>query len=153
MAYQTGVIALQSKIKVRIERAWQGKTYRRVIDTSLGRLIFNNAIPQDLGYVPRETLDDMFKLEVDKLVVKKDLGNIVDRCYRRYGATRTSEVLDDIKALGYKYSTKGGITVGFQDITVPEKKRRSWPTRSGRWSRSITCSATVCSPAQSAAGT
>lgn len=65
----------------------------------------------------------MFKLEVDKLVVKKDLGNIVDRCYRRYGATRTSEVLDDIKALGYKYSTKGGITVGFQDITVPEKKK------------------------------
>ena len=123
MAYQTGVIALQSKIKVRIEREWQGKTYRRVIDTSLGRLIFNNAIPQDLGYVPRETLDDMFKLEVDKLVVKKDLGNIVDRCYRRYGATRTSEVLDDIKALGYKYSTKGGITVGFQDITVPEKKK------------------------------
>ena len=123
MAYQAGVITLQSKIKVRIERQWQGQTYRRIIDTSLGRLIFNNAIPQNLDYVKRETLDDAFKLEVDKLVVKKDLANIVDRCYRRYGATRTSEVLDAVKSLGYKYSTRGGITVGFQDITVPAKKK------------------------------
>ena len=123
MAYQAGVITLHSKIKVRIEREWQGKTYRRIIDTSLGRLIFNNAIPQNLDYVKRETLDDAFKLEVDKLVVKKDLANIVDRCFRRFGATRTSEVLDAIKALGYKYSTRGGITVGFQDITVPAKKK------------------------------
>ena len=123
MAYQTGVITLQSKVKVRIEREWEGETYRRVIDTSLGRLIFNNAIPQNLGYVNRDCLDDMFKLEVDKLVVKKDLANIVDRCYRRYGATRTSEVLDAVKSLGYKYSTRGGITVGFQDITVPAKKK------------------------------
>ncbi|MEA4971394.1 MAG: DNA-directed RNA polymerase subunit beta' [Candidatus Pelethousia sp.] len=123
MAYQAGVITLQSKIKVRIERQWQGQTYRRIVDTSLGRLIFNNAIPQNLDYVKRETLEDAFKLEVDKLVVKKDLANIVDRCYRRYGATRTSEVLDAIKSLGYKYSTRGGITVGFQDITVPAKKK------------------------------
>ncbi|NCB30705.1 MAG: DNA-directed RNA polymerase subunit beta', partial [Clostridia bacterium] len=123
MAYQTGVITLQSKIKVRVTREWEGQSYRRVIDTSLGRLIFNNAIPQNLGYVERDGLDSMFKLEIDKLVVKKDLGNIVDRCYRRYGATRTSEVLDAIKSLGYKYSTRGGITVGFLDITVPEKKK------------------------------
>ncbi|MDR0841676.1 MAG: DNA-directed RNA polymerase subunit beta' [Christensenellaceae bacterium] len=123
MAYQTGVITLQSKVKVRIAREWQGKTYYRVVDTSLGRLIFNNAIPQNLGYVPRETLDDAFRLEIDKLVVKSDLANIVDRCYRRYGSTKTSEVLDAIKSLGYKYSTRGGITVGFQDITVPEKKK------------------------------
>ena len=123
MAYQMGEVTLQAKVKVRIEREWEGKKYRRVIDTSIGRLIFNDAIPQNLGYVERNTLDDMFKLEIDKLVVKKDLGRIVDRCYRRYGPTRTSEVLDAMKALGYKYSTRGGITVGFQDIQVPEQKK------------------------------
>ena len=123
MAYQMGEVTLQSKVKVRIEREWEGKKYRRVIDTSVGRLIFNDAIPQDLGYVPRDTLDDMFKLEIDKLVVKKDLGKIIDRCYRKYGPTRTAEMLDAVKALGYKYSTRGGITVGFQDIQVPEEKK------------------------------
>ena len=123
MAYQMGEVTLQSKVKVRIEREWEGKKYRRVIDTSVGRLIFNDAIPQDLGYVPRDTLDDMFKLEIDKLVVKKDLGKIIDRCYRKYGPTRTAEMLDAVKALGYKYSTRGGITVGFQDIQVPAEKK------------------------------
>ena len=123
MAYQMGEVTLQSKVKVRIEREWEGKKYRRVIDTSVGRLIFNDAIPQDLGYVPRDTLDDMFRLEIDKLVVKKDLGQIIDRCYRKYGPTRTAEMLDAVKALGYKYSTRGGITVGFQDIQVPAEKK------------------------------
>ena len=123
MAYQMGEVTLQSKVKVRIEREWEGKKYRRVIDTSVGRLIFNDAIPQDLGYVPRDTLDDMFKLEIDKLVVKKDLGKIIDRCYRKYGPTRTAEMLDAVKTLGYKYSTRGGITVGFQDIQVPAEKK------------------------------
>ncbi len=122
MAYQAGEVTLQSKVKVRIEREWEGKKYRKIIDTSVGRLIFNNAIPQGLGYVERKTADDMFKLEIDKLVVKKDLGKIVDRCFRRFGATKTSEVLDAIKSLGFKYSTRGGITVGFQDITVPAAK-------------------------------
>ena len=89
----------------------------------MGRLLFNAAIPQDLGYVPRETLDDMFVLEVDRLVVKKDLGNIIDKCYRKYGPTITSEVLDKVKKLGYTYSTRGGITVGYQDIRVPEEKK------------------------------
>ncbi len=123
MAYQTGVVALQAKVKVRIQRQWQGETCSKIIDTTVGRLIFNGAIPQDLGYVPRDTKDSMFQLEIDRLVVKKDLGKIVDRCYRKHGPTRTSEVLDRIKALGFKYSTRGGITVGFQDITVPEEKK------------------------------
>lgn len=123
MAYQTGDLALQAKVRVRIERQWQGGTYRRVIDTTVGRLIFNNAIPQDLGFVERNTLDDMFRLEIDHLVVKKDLGNIVDRCYRKYGPTKTSETLDRIKKLGFTYSTRGGVTVGFQDIQVPEEKK------------------------------
>jgi len=123
MAYQAGELSLHAKVKIRIAREWQGKTYRRVIETSVGRIIFNNAIPQNLGFVERNTLDDMFKLEVDRLVVKKDLGKIVDHCYHRYGATVTSEVLDNIKKLGFTYSTRGGITVGFQDITVPTEKR------------------------------
>ncbi|MEG1548070.1 MAG: DNA-directed RNA polymerase subunit beta' [Clostridia bacterium] len=122
MAYQTGAVSLQAKVKVRIEREWDGQKHRKVIDTSVGRLIFNNAIPQDLGYVDRSTPDNMFVLEIDKLVVKKDLGKIVDRCYRRHGSTVTSEMLDRIKKLGFTYSTKGGITVGFQDITVPKEK-------------------------------
>ena len=123
MAYQTGELALQAKVRVRIERQWQGETHRRVIETTVGRLIFNNAIPQDLGFVPRDTLDDMFRLEIDHLVVKKDLGNIVDRCYRKYGPTKTSETLDRIKKLGFTYSTRGGVTVGFQDIQVPKEKK------------------------------
>ena len=123
MAYQTGAVALQARVKVRIEREWQGEKRRKVMETTVGRLIFNNAIPQDLGHVARETVDDMFKLEIDHLVVKKDLGVIVDRCYRKHGPTKTSEVLDQIKSLGFKFSTRGGITVGFQDITVPEEKK------------------------------
>ena len=123
MAYQTGECSLHAKVKIRIEREWEGKKIRKVIDTSIGRIIFNNAIPQDLGFVERNTADDMFKLEVDKLVVKKDIGKIIDKCYRRYGAAETSEMLDRIKAMGFRYSTKGGITIGFQDITVPEEKK------------------------------
>ena len=123
MAYQTGAVSLQAKVKVRIAREWEGQTHHKVIDTTVGRLIFNNAIPQDLGFVERNTLDEMFRLEIDHLVVKKDLGNIVDRCYRKYGPTKTSETLDRIKKLGFTYSTRGGVTVGFQDIQVPEEKK------------------------------
>ncbi|MDD3400814.1 MAG: DNA-directed RNA polymerase subunit beta' [Eubacteriales bacterium] len=123
MAYQTGEVSLQAKVKVRIEREWKGQTYRKVIDTTVGRILFNNAIPQDLGFVERNCLDDMFKLEIDRLVVKKDLGTIVDNCYRMHGPTITSEVLDRIKKLGFTYSTRGGITVGFQDIQVPQEKK------------------------------
>ncbi len=123
MAYQNGDVSLHAKVKIRIEREWQGEKRRKVIETSVGRMIFNNAIPQDLGFVDRTKEENLFLLEMDKLVVKKDLGKIADRCYRRYGATETSEVLDRIKSLGFRYSTRGGITVGFQDITVPEEKK------------------------------
>ncbi|MBR3299119.1 MAG: DNA-directed RNA polymerase subunit beta', partial [Clostridia bacterium] len=123
MAYQTGELSLHALCKIRLERRFEDKSARRTVETSIGRLIFNHGIPQDLGYVKRESLDDMFKLEVNKLVVKGDLANIIDRCYRKHGPTMTSEVADSIKAMGYKYSTRGGVTVGFQDITVPEEKR------------------------------
>ncbi|MDL2217985.1 DNA-directed RNA polymerase subunit beta' [Christensenellaceae bacterium OttesenSCG-928-M15] len=122
MAYQTGVIDLQSMVKIRISREWNGETHRRVIETTAGRVIFNNAIPQDLGFVDRTKEDNIFSLELDQLVTKKTLGELVERCYRKHGPTKTSEVLDRIKKLGFEYSTRGGITVGFQDITVPESK-------------------------------
>ena len=122
MAYQTGKLSLHAKAKIRVEREFEGEKHRRIIENSIGRIIFNNGIPQDLGYVKRSTLDDMFRLEVDKLAVKKDLTDIIDRCYRKHGPTITSEVADSIKAMGYKYSTIGGVTVGFQDITIPEEK-------------------------------
>ncbi|HWR23004.1 MAG TPA: DNA-directed RNA polymerase subunit beta' [Feifaniaceae bacterium] len=122
MAYQTGVVSLQARVKVRVEREWNGEKRRKVIETTVGRLLFNNAIPQDLGYVDRSKEENIFQLEIDRLVLKKDLGKIVDSCYRKHGPTVTSEVLDSIKKLGFQYSTRGGITVGFQDITVPKEK-------------------------------
>ncbi len=124
MAYQTGVISLQARVKIRLEREWKGEKRVKLVDTTVGRVIFNNAIPQDLGFVDRSTEDNLFVLEIDKLVAKKDLGNIVDSCYRKHGPTTTSEVLDRIKQLGFTYSTKGGITVGFQDIQVPAQKKK-----------------------------
>ena len=122
MAYALEQITLQSPIKVRIERSFGGVTEKRLIDTTLGRLIFNDAIPQNLGFKKRECLDDMFQLEVDELVGKKQLSSIVDMCFHTQGEHRTAQVLDAIKALGYKYSTIGAITVSVSDIKVPPTK-------------------------------
>ena len=123
MAYQTGDIALQARVRVRIERTWQGEKRRQLIETTVGRILFNSAVPQDLGLVDRTKEENLFQLEINHLVAKKDLGDIVDRCYRKYGSTTTSEVLDRIKRLGFTYSTRGGITVGFQDIQAPKEKK------------------------------
>ncbi|MHC1786301.1 MAG: DNA-directed RNA polymerase subunit beta' [Christensenellales bacterium] len=122
LAYHDGQIGLQSPIKVRIERSFEGVTERRVISCTLGRLIFNGVVPQDLGFQPRITLDDMFKLEIDHEVIKKDLGRIVEKCFHVHGVNICAEVLDDIKRLGYTYSTKGAITVSIADIIVPPEK-------------------------------
>ena len=122
MAYSLEQITLQSPIKVRIERSFGGVTEKRLIDTTLGRMIFNDAIPQNLGFKKRECLDDMFQLEVDELVGKKQLSSIVDMCFHTQGEHRTAQVLDNIKALGYKYSTIGAITVNVADIKVPPTK-------------------------------
>ena len=123
MAYQCQQISLQAPIKVRIERTFDGVTDRRIIDTTLGLLIFNEVVPQDLGFKPRTNLDEMFVLEIDHKVVKKDLGTIVERCFRAHGENQTAQVLDAIKNLGYKYSTRGAITVSVSDIIVPEEKK------------------------------
>ena len=123
MAYQLGDISLQALINVRISKMIDGQEHSRIIKTSMGRMIFNQAIPQDLGFTPRETLDDAFKLEIDMVVDKGVLGRIVHACYRVHGVTKTSEVLDEIKALGFKYSTKGAITVSVSDVVVPDTKK------------------------------
>ncbi len=123
IAYQTGEISLQAQVKVLLEREIDGKIHKKIIETTVGKLLFNEAIPQDLGYVDRTEPESAFILEVDKQVTKKDLNRIVDRCFRRHGPTETSEVLDRIKNLGYKYATVGGITIGYKDITVPAEKK------------------------------
>ena len=123
MAYQTGVLGLQSKCRVRLFKEIDGVKHARIVETTIGRIIFNNAIPQDLGMTKRETLDDMFKLEVEMVVDKRQLGKIVDSCYRVHGVTRTAQMLDSIKELGFKFSTRGAVTVSVADIVVPAKKK------------------------------
>ncbi len=101
-----------------------------LIETTVGRIIFNEPIPQDLGYVDRTDPEHMFDLEVSFHVGKKQLGKIIDRCIEPHGFTVATEVLDTVKALGYKYSTIGAITVAPScDMTVPEKKTSSSPPR------------------------
>ena len=123
MAYQCKEITLQTPIRVRVERSFGGETDSRIIETTLGKLIFNEVVPQDLGFQKRECLDDMFKLEIDQKVVKSTLGKIVEKCFHKHGASKTAEVLDNIKHLGYSYSTRGAITVSVSDIIVPEEKQ------------------------------
>ena len=122
MAYQTQQLSLQAKVSIRFTKEINGEKKQRILQTTVGRVIFNEAIPQDLGFVERNTEDDQFLLEIDHIVGKKQLGEIVDRCFRRHGPSGTSEVLDNIKALGYKYSTRAGITVGYMDVKVPPEK-------------------------------
>lgn len=123
MAYECGDITLQSKIKVRITKVIDGKQYSKLIDTSLGRIIFNTAIPQDIGFVQRNTPADMLQPEIDFLVGKKQLSKIVDHCFECHGAHDTAIVLDEIKRLGYKYSTIGALTTSVFDMTIPESKK------------------------------
>ena len=123
MAYQTGVIELHSKIKVRRELEIDGKIESGIVDTTIGKIIFNNPIPQDLGFIDRSIPENRFKFEVDFLVGKSGLKKIIDKCIKIHGPVRTSVVLDHIKALGYKYSTKGAITVAVCDAVIPPQKK------------------------------
>ena len=123
MAYQTGVIQLHSKIKVRREMEIDGKIESALVDTTIGKIIFNNPIPQDLGFVDRSIPENKFKFEVDFLVGKSGLKKIIDKCIKIHGTVKTSQVLDEIKAQGYKYSTKGAITVAVCDAVIPPAKK------------------------------
>ncbi|HIS59332.1 MAG TPA: DNA-directed RNA polymerase subunit beta' [Candidatus Faecousia faecipullorum] len=121
-AYAEGSIGLHAPILVRYGKEVDGKMEYRIINATVGRLIYNEPIPQDLGFVDRSVPGQEFDLEVGFLVGKKQLGKIIDKCIRRHGFTVATEMLDKIKALGYKYSTKGAISVSIADMVVPEIK-------------------------------
>jgi DNA-directed RNA polymerase subunit beta' len=123
MAYQLGEIELQAKIKVKMTKEINGILKSGIIETTVGKIIFNESIPQDLGFVDRSIPGNEFKLEVDFLVDKKNLGKIIDKCYIKYGPTVTSIMLDNIKAKGYHYSCIGAITVSTSDMIVPKAKK------------------------------
>ena len=122
MAYDNKVVSLHAKIKVRLTKVINGEEKQGIIDTTVGKIIFNESIPQILGFVDRSKEENQFKLEVDFLVDKKKLGKIVDKCYMKLGPTETSIMLDNIKAKGYHYSTIGAITVAASDMIVPDQK-------------------------------
>lgn len=117
MAYQTKAVELHTTARMRRVLP-DGR--KAIIESTVGRFIFNENIPQDLGFVDRN--EDPFGLEIDFLVDKKALGKIIDKCFRRHGNTETAKVLDHIKSLGFKYSTVGGITVAVADMKIPKEK-------------------------------
>ena len=122
MAYQEGAVTLHAKVKVRRSMETETGLREEIIDTTVGRLIFNQPIPQDLGYVDRSDPANLFKLEIDFLVNKKMLGDIIDRCIRTHGAEIASGMLDRIKSQGFKYSTRAAITVSVSDAVIPPQK-------------------------------
>ena len=122
MAYQNGVLGLHAPIKVRVSREIDGVTHTGIINATLGRLIFNKPIPQDLGYVDRSDPAKLLDLEIDMTCGKKQLGDIVNRCIEKHGFSVAAQVLDDIKAMGYKYSTRAAISISISDVTIPDEK-------------------------------
>ncbi len=122
MAYNEGIVGIHAPIKVRMTREINGKTVSKIVDATPGRLIFNERIPQDLGFVDRSDPEKLLDLEIMMTCGKKELGKIIDKCIRVHGFNVTAEVLDAIKSMGYKYSTKGALTVAVADMLVPEGK-------------------------------
>ena len=122
LAYENGVITLHSRIKVRVTKTIDGEVKSGVVESTLGRFLFNEIIPQDLGFVDRSIPGNELLLEVDFLVGKKQNKQILQKVINTHGATVTAEVLDKIKATGYKYSTKAAMTVSISEMTVPPQK-------------------------------
>ncbi len=123
LAYENGAVTLHSRIKVRVTKTdAEGNEVSGTVESTLGRFIFNEIIPQDLGFVDRSQRENFLLPEIDFHVGKKGLKQILEKVINTHGATRTAEVLDDIKSIGYKYSTKAAMTVSISDMTVPEKK-------------------------------
>ena len=124
LAYENKAITLHARINVRRTKIDKdGNKISKVVQCTLGRILFNEIIMQDLGFVDRSNPENALDLEIDFHVGKKQLKQILDKCINIHGATKTAEVLDDIKALGYKYSTRGALTVSISDMTVPEEKK------------------------------
>ena len=124
MAYDAKAVSLHAKIKVRRTMEVNGEPVSKLVDTTVGRIIFNRPIPQDLGYVDRSNPDTMFDYEISFLAGKKQLGAIIDKCIKVHGTAKTAEVLDEVKAQGYKYSTRSAITVAVCDATIPPAKKQ-----------------------------
>ncbi len=123
LAYENGYVKLHSRIHVRVTKKMADGTEKTgTVESTLGRFIFNEILPQDLGFVDRSIPENDLVLEVDFHVGKKGLKQILEKVINIHGATTTAEVLDDIKAMGYKYSTRAAMTVSISDMTVPEKK-------------------------------
>ncbi len=123
LAYENGYITLHSRIKVRVKKTMEDGTQKQgMIDATLGRLLFNEIIPQDLGFVDREAEGNELLLEIDFHVGKKQLKQILEKVINTHGATQTAEVLDNVKSIGYKYSTRAAMTVSISDMTVPPEK-------------------------------
>ena len=124
LAYENEAITLHSKIKVRVSKKnANGELVQKTIESTLGRFIFNEIIPQDLGFVDRTNPENELDLEIDFLVGRKQLKKILEKCINTHGATKTAETLDAIKSLGYKYSTRGALTVSISDMIVPAAKK------------------------------
>ena len=121
MAFENHDVGIHAKIFVRIEKEINGEIKAKKIETSVGRIIFNKGIPQDLGFIDRKK--DPFQYEIDFPVMKKSMGNIIERVIRTHGLSESAEVIDYIKALGFKYSTLAGITFSMDDVQVPAAKK------------------------------
>ena len=122
MAYENKQIGLHAPIRVRVEKEIDGVVREKIINATLGRLIFNRPLPQDLGFVDRTDSEKEFDLEIAFVTTKKELGQIVDRCIKKHGSAVCAKMLDDIKEMGYKYSTRAAFSMSVYDMTIPEEK-------------------------------
>ena len=123
MAYDDGSIGMHSPIRVRVTKSVNGEIRSKLVQATVGRIIYNEPIPQDLGFVNRADPEQMFDFEINFQVGKKQLGSIINKCITKHGFTISAEVLDNIKSMGYKYSTLGAITISIADMTVPKEKK------------------------------
>ena len=123
MAYDNGVLGLHAPIKIRKTMTINGVEKTKLINATLGRLIFNRPIPQDLGFISRDTEDSLFELEIQTVVKKKELGKLIDYCIKKHGFAICAEMLDSIKEMGYKYSTRASFSISVYDMTIPDAKK------------------------------
>ena len=122
MAYLNGDLGLHAPMRIRVTKEINGEKKTKIINATLGRLIFNEPIPQDLHFIERNTEDDLFELEIQKVVKKKELGQIIDSCIKYHDFATCAEMLDKIKDLGYKYSTRASFSISVYDMTIPPQK-------------------------------
>ena len=124
IAYRNKYISLNTRIKVRVAKEVDGALKTKIIESTPGRIIFNDAIPQDLGFVDRTNPEKVFDYEINFLVERKALATILQRCIKVHGTTETAIILDKIKHLGFRYSTKGAVTIGITDMIIPGEKEK-----------------------------